>query len=118
MIIHVFDVDRLSKRILDGCWPNLGAHKDENDPKMAPQNDPKSIKNRFRKMTKNEFKKKTSGLKMLGENGEGSAPDSGPREGFREFWNRYSSIAAGQVDQSSFDTAPRDARERGSGRIY
>ena len=52
MKIHVFDVDKLSRRVLDRTWPNLGAKSAKNDPKMAPQNDPKSIKNRCQKMIK------------------------------------------------------------------
>ena len=50
MKIHVFDVDKLSRRVLGRTWPNLGAKKAENDPKMAPQNDPKSIKHRCQKL--------------------------------------------------------------------
>ena len=52
MKIYVFDVDKLSRRVLDRTWPNLGAKSAENDPKMAPQNDPKSIKKRCPKMIK------------------------------------------------------------------
>ena len=52
MKIHVFDVDKLSRRVLGRTWPNLGAKKAENDPKLAPQNDPKSVQNRYRKMVK------------------------------------------------------------------
>ena len=50
--IHVFDVDKPSRRVLDRTWPNLGTKEAENDPKLAPQNDPKSTKNRCQKMIK------------------------------------------------------------------
>ena len=43
--IHVFDVDKLPRRILDRTWPILAAKRAENDPKLASQNDPKSNKN-------------------------------------------------------------------------
>ena len=49
MKIHVFDEDKLSRRVLDRTWPNLVAKRAENDPKMAPQDDPKSTKNRCQK---------------------------------------------------------------------
>ena len=52
MKINVFDVDKLSRHVLDRTWPNLAAKSAENDPKMAPQNDPKSIKKRCPKMIK------------------------------------------------------------------
>ena len=48
--IHVFDADKLSRRVLDRTWPNLAAKKAENDPKMGPQNGPKSAQNRCQKM--------------------------------------------------------------------
>ena len=50
MKIHVFDADKLSRRVLDRTWPNLRAKKAEDDPKLTPQNDPKCIKNRCRKL--------------------------------------------------------------------
>ena len=50
--IHVFDVDKLSRRVFDRTWPLLASKSAKNDPKMAPQNDPKSIKNRCQKMIK------------------------------------------------------------------
>ena len=50
MKIHVFDEDKLPRRVLDRTWPNLAAKSAENDPKMAPQDDPKSTKNRCQKM--------------------------------------------------------------------
>ena len=52
MKIYVFDEDQLSRRVLDPTWPNLGAKRAENDPKMALQNGPKSTKNRCQKMIK------------------------------------------------------------------
>ena len=42
--IHVFNVDKLSRRVLDRTWPNLATKSAENGSKMAPQNDPKAIK--------------------------------------------------------------------------
>ena len=39
--IHVFDVDRLARRVLDRTWPVLGAKSGKNDPNLAPQNEPK-----------------------------------------------------------------------------
>ena len=50
MKIHVFDEDKLSRRVFDGTWPNLAAKSVENDPKMAPQNDPEATKNRCQKL--------------------------------------------------------------------
>ena len=52
MKFHVFDEDKLSRRVLDRTWPNLAAKSAKNDPKMAPQDDPKSTKNRCQKMIK------------------------------------------------------------------
>ena len=77
MNFHVFDVDRLSKRILDTFWPNLGANKAENDPKMAPQNDPKSIKNRCRKMIKILIDSKRAIARRLRALGGGPADCAG-----------------------------------------
>ena len=48
--IHVFDVDRLPRRVLDRSWPILAAKSAQNDPNLAPQDDPKSTKNRCQKM--------------------------------------------------------------------
>ena len=45
MKIHVFDVDKLSRRVLDRTWRILGAKSAENDPKMVAQNEPKSTPN-------------------------------------------------------------------------
>ena len=47
---HVFDEDKLSRRVLDRTWANLAAKSAENDPNLAPQDDPKSTKNRVQKM--------------------------------------------------------------------
>ena len=49
MKIHIFDVDRLSKHILGGFWPNMGVPKAENDLKMAPQNDPQNDQKKSQK---------------------------------------------------------------------
>ena len=49
---HVFDVDKLSRHVLDRTWPILEAKSAENDPKLAPQDEPKSSKNRVQKMIK------------------------------------------------------------------
>ena len=43
---HVFDVDRLPRRVWDRSWPILAAKSAQNDPNLAPQNDPKSTPNR------------------------------------------------------------------------
>jgi len=53
--IYVFDVDKLSRRVLDRTWPNLAAKKAENDPNLASQDEPKIDQNR----TQNESKMKT-----------------------------------------------------------
>ena len=50
--MHVFDVDKRSRRVFDRTWRLLASKSAKNDPKMAPQNDPKSIKNRDQKMIK------------------------------------------------------------------
>ena len=36
MKIHVFDVDKLSRSILDPTWPILAAKKAQHGPKMGP----------------------------------------------------------------------------------
>ena len=69
MKIHVFDVDKLSRRVLDRTWPILAARSAENDPKMAPQDDPKSIKNRVQKMIEILIDFKTAIPRFLGPTG-------------------------------------------------
>ena len=69
MKIHVFDVDKLSRRILDRSWPILAAKSAQNDPNLAPQDDPKSIKNRCQKMLKILIDFKTAGMRFLGRPG-------------------------------------------------
>ena len=69
MKIHVFDVDKLPRRVLDRTWPNLAAKKAKNDPNLAPQNDPKSIKNRVQKMIKILIDFKTAGMRFWGPPG-------------------------------------------------
>ena len=64
--INVFDVDKLSRRVLDRTWPNLAAKSAENDPKMVPQNDPKSTKNRCQKMIKILIEKKEAIVRFGG----------------------------------------------------
>ena len=59
MKINVFDVDQLSRRVLDRTWRILAAKSAQHDPKMAPQDDPKSIKNRDQKMLKILIDKKS-----------------------------------------------------------
>ena len=66
MKIHVFDVDKLPRRVLDATWPNLGAKGAENDPNLGPQDDPKSTKNRVQKMMKILIDFKTAGVRFLG----------------------------------------------------
>ena len=66
MKIHVFDADKLPRRVLDATWPNLGAKSAENDPNLGPQDDPKSIKNRVQKMIKILIDFKTAGVRFLG----------------------------------------------------
>ena len=67
--IHVFDVDKLPRRVLDRTWPILAAKSAKNDPKMAPQDDPKSIKNRVQKMIKILIAFKTAGMRFWGRPG-------------------------------------------------
>ena len=59
----VFDVEKLSKCILDRTWPNLGAKKAEHDPKLEPKSFPKGTQNCMQKMSgiaslANHFNKK------------------------------------------------------------
>ena len=77
MNIHVFDVDKLSRRVLDRTWPNLAAKKAENDPKMAPQNDPKSTKNRRQKLIEILIANKTNFMIHLGRPGGMRWPPGG-----------------------------------------
>ena len=60
MKIHVFDVDKLSRCVLDRTWPILAAKSAENDPKLAPQDEPKWSKNRDPKNIKILIEKKTA----------------------------------------------------------
>ena len=75
--IHVFDVDKLSRRVLDRTWPNLAAKRAENDPKMAPQDDPKSTKNGCQKMIKILIAKKGRRVVFLGQPGGMRWPPGG-----------------------------------------
>ena len=69
MNIHVFDADKLSRRVLDPTWPILEAKRAENDPNLAPQEDPKSTKNRLQKIIKILIDFKTAGMRFLGPTG-------------------------------------------------
>ena len=77
MKIHVFEGDKLSRRVLDRTWLNLAAKKAENDPKMAPQNDPKSTKNRCQKTIEILIEKKTNFEIHLGPPGGMHRPPGG-----------------------------------------
>ena len=77
MKIHVFDVDRLPRCVLDRTWPNLAAKSAKNDPKMAPQNDPKSTKNRCHKMIEILIDKKGGRVVFLGRPGGMCWPPGG-----------------------------------------
>ena len=77
MNIYVFDVDKLSRRVLDRTWRNLAAKSAENDPKMAPQNDPKSTKNRCQKMIEILIEKRTNFVGHLGRPGGMRWPPGG-----------------------------------------
>ena len=77
MQIHVFDVDKLSRRILDLTWLNLGAKKAENDPKLAPQDDTTSTKNRVQKIIKNLIENKSLGMRFWGRPGGMRSPPGG-----------------------------------------
>ena len=83
MKIDVFDVDKLSRCILDRTWPNLAAKRAENDPKMAPQDDPKSTKNRCQKMIKILIDFKTAGMRFLDPTGGMRSPPGGILGGFK-----------------------------------
>ena len=69
MKIHVFDVDKLPRRVLDATWPNLGAKSAENDPNLAPQDDPKSTQNRRQKTIEILIDNKTNFERRLGRPG-------------------------------------------------
>ena len=69
MNIHVFDVDKLSRRVFDGTWPLLASKSAKNDSKMAPQNDPKSTKNRDQKMIKILIASKRPTVRSRGPSG-------------------------------------------------
>ena len=77
MKIHVFDVDKLPRRVLDATWPNLGAKSAENDPNLGPQDDPKSTKNRVQKMIKILIDFKTKLMRFLGRTGGMRRPPGG-----------------------------------------
>ena len=77
MKIHVFDVDKLSRCVLDRTWPNLAAKSAENDPKLATQNDPKSTKNRCQKMIEILIEKKGGRVVFLGRPGGMRWPPGG-----------------------------------------
>ena len=112
MKIHVFDVDKLSRHVLDRTWPNLAAKSAENDPKMAPQNDPKSTKNGCQKMIKIwiDFKRAivrycalqgVARRTALGSWGENEGGDKCPRLNKNECSATSSAIVA-------FDIGPKD----------
>ena len=77
MKIHVFDVDKLARRVLDRTWPNLAAKSAKNDPNLAPQDDPKSTKNRVQKMIQILIDFKTLGMRFLGRPGGMRSPPGG-----------------------------------------
>ena len=77
MKIHVFDLDKLSRRVLDRTWPNLGTKKAEKDPKLAAQNDPKSTENRCQKMIEILIDKKAFHRIQLGRPGGMRWPPGG-----------------------------------------
>ena len=77
MTINVFDVDKLSRRVLDPTWRILAAKSAKNDPKMAPQDGPKSIKNRCQKMIKFLIAFKTKFMRCLGSTGGMRRPPGG-----------------------------------------
>ena len=77
MTIHVFDVDKFSRRVLDRTWPNLAAKSAENDPKLALQNDPKSTTNRCQKMIEMLIEKSTNFMRLLGRPGGMRWPPGG-----------------------------------------
>ena len=74
---HVFDADRLPRRVLDRSWPILAAKSAENGPNLAPQDDPKSTKNRVQKMIKILIDFKTARVRFLGSTGGMRSPQGG-----------------------------------------
>ena len=74
---HVFDVDKLSKHVLDRTCPNLAAKRAEHDPNMAPQNDPKSTKNRCQKSIEILIDNKTNFMIHFGRPGGMRWPPGG-----------------------------------------
>ena len=77
MNIHVFDVHRLPRRVLDRSWPILAAKSAQNDPNLAPQNDPKSTKNRCQKSIEILIENKTNFMRRLGQSGGMRWPPGG-----------------------------------------
>ena len=75
--IHVFDEDKLSRRVLDRTWPILAAKSAKNDPNLASQNDPKSTKNRCQKMIDILIDFKMGGTAFLGRPGGMRWPPGG-----------------------------------------
>ena len=74
---HVFDVDQLSRRVLDPSWPILAAKSAKNDPNLAPQDDPKSSKNTVQNMIKILIDFKTAIPRLLGPTGGMRSPQGG-----------------------------------------
>ncbi len=77
MKIHVFDVDKLARRVFDRTWPDLAAKKAQNDPNLAPQDDPKSTLNRVQKMIKISIDFKTAAGRFLESPGGMRGPPGG-----------------------------------------
>ena len=77
MKIHVFDVDRLPRPVLERSWPILAAKSAENDPNLAPQDDPKSTKNRCQKSIEILIENKTNFMRRLGQSGGMRWPPGG-----------------------------------------
>ena len=77
MKIHVFDVDQLSRRVLDPSWPILAAKSAKNDPNLAPQDDPKSTKNRCQKTIEILIANKTNLAIHFGRSGGMRWPPGG-----------------------------------------
>ena len=77
MKIHVFEVEKLPRRVLDRSWPNLAAKRAENDPNLAPQDDPKSTKNRCQKTIEILIDNKTNFAGHLGRSGGMRWPPGG-----------------------------------------
>ena len=75
--IHVFDVDQLSRRVLDRTWPILAAKSAKNDPMMVSQNDPKSTQNRRQKSIEILIDNKTNFTIHLGRSGGMRWPPGG-----------------------------------------